>query len=180
MVDPVAADQDRVDGHLAGGRLWFCPHRPEHARSNGGCCLSRSLAWRWCVGWLWYAGGSNVISDSSLRILWQLIKGGVASLVLLAGCIMLFRKRAGIVLLHAGILLMMFGELLVGTGATEGHMRIPEGATVNYVEASRDLELAVVDDGDRDAEHVVAVPATHAAAGNDHPRSEFTLRSEGQ
>ncbi len=34
--------------------------------------------------------------------------------VLLIGCVMVFRKRAGIVLLHGGIALMMISELLTG------------------------------------------------------------------
>jgi len=41
------------------------------------------------------------------------------------------------VLLHAGILLIMFGELLVGTQAVEGNMRIPEGQTGNYIEQTQ-------------------------------------------
>jgi ABC-type transport system involved in cytochrome c biogenesis permease subunit len=97
------------------------------------------------VGWLLYKGDSAQLGDSSMRILWQLIKATFAGLVLLAGCVMIFRKRAGIVLLHGGIGLMMFSELLVGTQAVEGQMVIQEGETVNYSRDIRTFELAVVD-----------------------------------
>ena len=45
------------------------------------------------------------LDDSGLRILWQLVKGLAAGGILLAGCVMAFRKRAGIVLLHGGVAL---------------------------------------------------------------------------
>ena len=77
--------------------------------------------------WLWYEGEDAQLDDSSMRILWQLIQGGLSGLVLLAGCWLVFQKRAGIVLIHAGILLLMFGELLVGRYAVEEQMAIEEG-----------------------------------------------------
>src|SRR5262249_41961035 len=69
-------------------------------------------------------GDSAALGDSSMRILWQLIKGGLAGLVLLAGCILLFRKRAGIVLLHGGVALVMANELVVHNLHVEGQMQI--------------------------------------------------------
>ena len=68
----------------------------------------------------------------SLRILWQLAQGLVAGSVMLAGCVMVFKRRAGVVLLHLGVLLMMYNELLVGVSAIEGQMSIREGDTGNY------------------------------------------------
>ena len=65
------------------------------------------------VAALFYAGDSAMLADSSLRILWQLIEGTLAGLVLLAGCSLVFCKRAGVVLLHAGVGLMMANELVV-------------------------------------------------------------------
>ena len=54
------------------------------------------------------------LDDSGLRILWQLVKGTAAGVVLLVGCVLVFRKRAGIVLLHGGVALMMLSELWIG------------------------------------------------------------------
>jgi len=63
----------------------------------------------------------------SMRISLQLVQGTAGGLVLLAGCRIVFGKRAGIVLLHSGVGLMMFSELLVGTTAVESQMHIVEG-----------------------------------------------------
>ncbi len=71
-------------------------------------------------------GMSPANDQNSSRILWQLIKGGLASIVLLAGCLFLFNKRAGIVLPHSGVLLIMCNELVVFYLHTEWKMDIPE------------------------------------------------------
>ncbi len=82
---------------------------------------------------------------SAVRILWQVIEAGTAALVLLAGCILVFRKRAGIVLLHAGIGLIMANELVVHFLHKEAQMTITEGQTTNYASDIRTVELAVID-----------------------------------
>jgi len=110
------------------------------------------------VGALYFYGESTALGDSSMRILWQLIKGGVASLVLLAGCVLLFRKRAGVVLLHAGVALMMINEIVVYGMHVEGMMQISEGQTVNYAQDVRSVELAIVDPADEDLDDVLIVP----------------------
>ncbi|MEX0938288.1 MAG: cytochrome c biogenesis protein CcsA [Pirellulales bacterium] len=145
------------------------------------------------VAWL-YFDRSVALGDSSMRILWQLMQGALASLVLLGGCILVFRKRAGIVLIHGGIALLMLSELLVGTMAEEAQMQIQEGQTVNFVQDIRELELAVMDRSDPDEDHVVVVPdslllggqrITHDALPFDieltefYPNSDITRVSEG-
>jgi ABC-type transport system involved in cytochrome c biogenesis permease subunit len=109
------------------------------------------------VTWL-YFGSNTELGESSMRILWQLLKGGLAGVVLLVGCVLLFRKRAGIVLLHGGVALMMTNELVVYGLHSEGQMHIREGETVNYVQDIRDVELAVVDPSGAAEDIVVAVP----------------------
>jgi hypothetical protein len=105
------------------------------------------------------AGGDQAsLGDSSMRILWQLIKGGLAAIVLLAGCWLVFRKRAGIVLLHAGVALVMANELVVHNLHVEGQMRIKEGETVNFVYDIRKTELAVIDPAGDKTDDVVIVP----------------------
>jgi len=78
----------------------------------------------------------------SMRNSLALVQGTLAGLVLLAGCRIVFGKRAGIVLLHSGVGLMMFSELLVGTTAVESQMHIVEGDTVSFVQDIRTTELA--------------------------------------
>ena len=99
------------------------------------------------------------LDPSGLRILWQLIKGSAAALVLLAGCYLVFGRRAGIVLLHGGIGLMMFGELFTGLHAQEGQMQITEGQTVRFSEDIRSAELAIIDQSDPRQDHVTIIPA---------------------
>jgi hypothetical protein len=106
------------------------------------------------TGLLFYLGDDA----ASMRIFWQLMKGGFASLLLLAGCTALFYKRAGVVLLHAGVALMMINELVVYGLHTEGIMQIHEGETVNYTQDIRTLELAVVDHSAANHDDVVVVP----------------------
>ncbi|MFQ6049385.1 MAG: hypothetical protein ACE5K7_08475, partial [Phycisphaerae bacterium] len=103
-------------------------------------------------------GQRAYLGNSGMRILWQLIQGGLAGVVLLGGCLLLFRKRGGIALIHAGIGLMMLNELLVGNYAVEERMRIQEGQSVNYVKDIRAVELAVVDPSDPQHDRVVVVP----------------------
>ena len=116
------------------------------------------------VTWLVIAGGSQIgpqstgVLDPSMRILWQLLQGGVAGAILLAGCWLVFARRAGVVVLHAGVGLMMFSELLVGTTASEAQMHIVEGETVNFVQDIRTNELVVIDTSDSASDTVVAIP----------------------
>ncbi len=99
------------------------------------------------------------LDPSGLRILWQLIKGGAAGLVLLAGCQWVFGPRGGMVLLHVGIGLLMFSELHTGLTANEAMMRIAEGQTVNYADDMRSAELALVDRSPAGHDRVAVVPA---------------------
>jgi len=108
--------------------------------------------------WLLFRGDTARLDDSGMRIMWQLLKGMLAGGVLLVGCMMVFKKRAGIVLLHGGVGLMMLNELLVGLLAVEAQMPIEEGKTVSFVQDIRTVELAVVDSSDPEVEDVVAIP----------------------
>lgn len=119
---------------------------------------------------------------SGLRILWQLVKGTAAGLVLLVGCVMVFRKRAGIVLLHGGIALMMLSELLTAMSAHESQMTIAEGAASNWSQDIRASELAVVDHSDPKVDRHTVVPEALLASNVgrneriDLPDLPFTLQ----
>jgi ABC-type transport system involved in cytochrome c biogenesis permease subunit len=79
---------------------------------------------------------------------------------------MVFGKRGGLMVLHAGIALLMLGELLVGLTAVEGQMQIVEGQTVNYVLDTREVELAFVDASDPQEDEVVAIPGSLLRPGH--------------
>ncbi len=101
---------------------------------------------------------SSYIGDPAMRILYQLLQGGLAGGLLLVGCWLVFKKRAGIVLIHAGVLLLMFGEMLVGMLAVEEQIGLLEGETKNYAVDIRAVELAVVDAAPDEYDDTVVVP----------------------
>jgi len=94
------------------------------------------------------------------------IPGGLAivSLMivnLLAAHIIRFRatwKRAGIITLHLGLVLLLVGELVTGFLSTEGLMSIDEGSSSSILEDIREVELAVLDSSDPNMDRVVTVP----------------------
>ncbi len=111
--------------------------------------------------WLWWAGEAAYLGDSGMRILWQLIQAEVAAVILLIGCVLVFKKRGGIVLIHAGVALLMCGEWFVSWYAVEQRLIIDEGATTNHALDIRETELAVIDKNFSDAaDDVVAVPVS--------------------
>lgn len=118
------------------------------------------------------------LQKESMRILWQLIKGQFAACVLLLGCWMLFKKRSGIVLLHGGVGLLMFSELLVGLYAHESQMLINEGETKNYSEDVRAVELAFVDESnpEHDLQVVVSEDRLKAMKPITHPDLPFVIQ----
>lgn len=108
--------------------------------------------------YLFLAGERASLGDSTMRIMWQLIEGGFAAAVLLVGCIMVFRKRGGIVLLHGGIMLVMVNELVVHTMHVEQQMQVAEGQTVDYAYDIRTVELALTDTSGKNADQVTVIP----------------------
>jgi ABC-type transport system involved in cytochrome c biogenesis permease subunit len=113
-----------------------------------------------------YWGNAAQLNDSGMRILWQLVKGEAAALVLLAGCVLAFKKRAGVVLLHGGIGLVMLSEVLVSTWAVESQMHLAEGEATNYVQDIRSVELAVIDPSAADHDQVWAIPESLLLSGH--------------
>lgn len=148
----------------SGAALAFFPK--SSAMTRGGLLASAIVC-----GGLGIWASTTMPSPSSLRILWQLIQGGLAGVVLLIGCLLAFRKRAGIVLLHAGIGLMMFSEFFVGQYAVEGRMSLSEGETVNYLRDIRSIELAIVDKSAEETDDVTVVPGSRLMP----PQRRFSL-----
>ena len=158
--------------------LW---HAMRFALGAGTLGLAYGLALnyqRWTqsgASWLWWLGATSCailatlvlwlfihpeaqLDPSGLRIMWQLIKSTAAGLVLLAGCVWVFGRRAGIVLLHGGVALLMFSELWTGLQAQESQMRITEGQTVNYAVDQRSSEVVITDKSDPKQDRVAVVP----------------------
>ena len=104
-------------------------------------------------------GGEDArLNLSSMRILWQLLKGTACAIVMLMGCYLLFEKRRGIVLLHIGVALLMFSELQVGFTAKETMLALMEGQKSDFLRDMRERELAIVQRQSDGTESVVAIP----------------------
>jgi ResB-like family protein len=87
--------------------------------------------------------------------------GGVLLINLVAAHIQRFsftRKKAGIWLVHFGIILLLLGQLLTDKLARESILHLREGETRNYTESVSQVELAVIDTTDPTLEQVVAIP----------------------
>ena len=67
-------------------------------------------------------------------------------------------KKLGIQLAHAGVILLLVGELFAGLLQEDFHMSLNEGETRSYAESFRDHELAIVDTTSPDHDEVVAIP----------------------
>jgi hypothetical protein len=98
--------------------------------------------------------------------------GGAMLINLLAAHAIRFKltwNRSGILLIHAGIIVMMLGELITGLYAVEGQIIIPIGGTENKVVDARTAELAIIrrveDDVKKD--EVVTVPGRLMQTGAD-------------
>ena len=98
------------------------------------------------------------LDNSGIRILWQLAKATASGIILLVGCVMVFRRRAGIVLLHGGIALIMLAELFTAVAAVESQMNIADGATANFTSDMRTSELSIIDRSPADSDRVTVVP----------------------
>jgi hypothetical protein len=57
-------------------------------------------------------------------------------------------RKAGLWIVHAGLILLVVGEFVTGGFQVDGRMAIEEGQTANYVEIPRQVELAIVDTTD--------------------------------
>ncbi len=90
------------------------------------------------------------------------------------------KKKAGIILLHLGVILLLVGQLLTGLFARETQMRIDEGQTLGYSEASREVELAVIDVNNPDFDQVVAIPEAALARGGTIQNADAALHSADQ
>lgn len=70
----------------------------------------------------------------------------------------LTRRKIGLWIIHAGLILLILGQLATDLFAVESQMHLRNGETKNYSESERVDELAVADVTDKKLETVVAIP----------------------
>ncbi len=107
---------------------------------------------------LWLGEGA-FIGDSAMRIMWQLTQATMAALIGLAACLLLFRRKAGIVLLHIGIAGLMFNEIYVTMTNEEQRMLIEEKQTTSQAIDIRYREMFVIDRSDPKTDRMTVIPA---------------------
>jgi ABC-type transport system involved in cytochrome c biogenesis permease subunit/DNA polymerase III delta prime subunit len=117
-----------------------------------------SLVMAAVLGFVVYLGQDAFIGDSAMRILWQLIQSTIAALILLAGCILVFKRKGGVVLIHMGIGLLMVNELYVTMTNVEQRMTVVEGETVSHTVDIRSTELMVMKKTDDGKHDLVMIP----------------------
>ena len=96
------------------------------------------------------------------------VVGGALFVNLVAAHIHRFKltwRKLGIHLAHAGVVLLLLGELLSGLFQQEFQLKFNEGDTKNYAESSRDYELALIDTTSPDFDDVVAIPTSMLEKG---------------
>jgi hypothetical protein len=106
--------------------------------------------------------------------------GGLLLINLLASHLYHFKftlKKSGIFLTHAGLIVLLVGELLTGLWQEEYQLRLDQGQTRNYSESYRDNELAIIDATDPDWDQVVAIPEERLRDGKpiQHERLPFRI-----
>jgi hypothetical protein len=106
--------------------------------------------------------------------------GGLLLINLISAHIYRFKKtwrKLGIEMTHAGLILLLLGELFTGLWQEEYMMQVAHGESKNYSESQRDNELAIVDTTNPDFDEVVAIPehflADHKTV--QHPKLPFRV-----
>ncbi len=90
-------------------------------------------------------------------------------------------KKLGIQLAHAGIILLLIGELLTGLLQQDSYLRLDTGETKSFSESQRGMELAILDLTNPAYDEVVAVPESVIAEKGliQHPKLPFKVRIQG-
>jgi hypothetical protein len=94
--------------------------------------------------------------------------GGAMLINLLAAHAIRFKlswKRSGIILIHAGVIVIMIGEFITGIYQVEAQMVIPIGQNVNQVMHPGTAEFVVIRTLDDKKDEVVSVPKSRLHTG---------------
>jgi hypothetical protein len=107
--------------------------------------------------------------------------GGVLLVNLLAAHAKRFKlakRKIGILIIHAGIILLLVGQFATDLFQVESLMRLTENQPMSYSEDGSNSELAVIDSSRPDFDEVVSFPDTRLAAAKEikHEKLPFTIQ----
>jgi len=110
---------------------------------------------------------------TDLRIPWfpgGYIVGGLLLVNLVAAHLARFKlswKKAGILLLHSGLILLLVGQLFADLFVDlESQMRLDQGQTKNYSESLYYDELAVINKSEPDSDRIISIPDSRLYHGS--------------
>ena len=95
--------------------------------------------------------------------------GGILLINLIAAHVARFKftwKKAGIVVLHSGLILLLIGQLLTSLFQVESQMRLDQGEARNYSESFYHDELVIIDTSAPDSDQVISIPGSKLRKGN--------------
>src|SRR5258705_5342066 len=101
---------------------------------------------------------------TTLKIPWfpsGYLVGGTLLVNLIAAHLARFKlswKKAGILVLHSGVILLLLGQLFTSLFQVESQMRLDQGETKNYSLSYYHDELAVIDTNAPDSDQVISIP----------------------
>jgi hypothetical protein len=87
-------------------------------------------------------------------------------------------RRIGIMLAHAGVILLLVGQLVTDMFAHESQISFAEGQTKSVAESPRSYDLTFTSDAGSNEEQIVAIPGKLLARGGDIQNQSlpFTIR----
>lgn len=106
--------------------------------------------------------------------------GGLLLLNLIAAHVYRFKltaSKSGSYLVHAGLILLLVGQLLASLLQDEYHLPLAQGETKNFSESYRGVELALTDTTDPSFDDVVAIPESVLVRREtaQHPKLPFRV-----
>ena len=111
-------------------------------------------------------------SGTTLKIPWfpsGYLVGGLLLVNLIAAHLARFKfswKKAGILVLHSGVILLLLGQLFTSLFQVESQMRLDQGETKNYSLSYYHDELAVTDTSAPDSDQVISIPDSQLYKGH--------------
>jgi hypothetical protein len=109
---------------------------------------------------------------TNLKIPWfpsGYLVGGLLLVNLIAAHLARFKlswKKAGILVLHSGVILLLLGQLFTSLFQVESQMRLDQGETKNYSLSFYHDELAVINTSASDSDQVTSIPDSQLYKGH--------------
>lgn len=135
------------------------------------------VVWHYPAAWPWH----EVLGALSLPMPGGYLVGGLLLINLIAAHIYRFKltlNKFGIQLVHGGLILLLFSELLTDVLSVESMMTIPEGGANNVASNARVNEIAFIKDVEGDKQQVVTISTEHMKAGDQHSHAALPFDVE--